>query len=96
MKLWLFWVFWGIDAAICTIVAIFFLLGLANGSVSSFNIVLWIAIWATLAVVIAGSLWLKAAGRPVLGTLLLLVLAIPGLLYGLFLLLFVVTKTSWN
>ena len=88
--------FLGIDALICTIVVVFFLLGLANGSVSSFNIGLWIAILAVLAVIIAGSLWLKAAGYPGFGTILLLVLAIPGILYGLFIFLVAVTKTPWN
>ncbi len=96
MKLWFFWIFWGIDALISTIVAIFFLLGLSNGSVSSFNSGIWIAIWAGLAVIIVGSLWLKAVGYPVLGTILLLVLSIPGILYGLFILLIIVTKPRWN
>jgi hypothetical protein len=95
VKLWLFWLFWGVDALICAIAVLFFLLGLANGSVSSFNIGIWIAIWAALAVILGGSLWLKTAGRPVLGTLLLLVLALPSLLYGLIILLFAVTKTKW-
>jgi hypothetical protein len=96
LKLWLFWVFWGIDALICAIAGVFFLLGLTNGSVSSFNIGIWIAIWAALAVILAGSLWLKAAGHPVIGTVLLLVLAIPGICYGLFVFLFTVTKSTWN
>ncbi len=80
MKLWFFWIFWGIDALICTIVVVFFLLGLADKWVSSFNIGIWIAILAALAVIIAGSLWLKAVGHPVFGTTLLLFLAIPGIL----------------
>ena len=96
LKLWLFWIFWGIDALICTIAVVFFLLGLTNGTVSSFNIGVWIAILAALAVIIGGSLWLKEVGYPVFGTVLLLVLAIPGILYGVFILLVVVTKPSWN
>ena len=96
LKLWLFWIFWGIDALICTVVVVFFLLGLTNGSVSSFNIGIWVAILAALAVIIAGSLWLKGVGHPGFGTMLLLVLAVPGLLYGLFILLVAVTKTPWN
>ena len=95
MKLWWFWLFWGIDALICAIALVFFLLGLTNGSVSSFNAGIWVAIWIALAVLLGGSLWLKAAGRPGLGTLLLLVLAVPALLYGFFILLFAVTKTKW-
>jgi len=96
MKLWLFWILWGIDALIGTIAVVFFLLGLANGTVASFNIGIWIAILAALAVILAGSLGLKTAGHPGFGMVLLLVLAIPGLLYGVFLLLVSVSNTSWN
>ena len=81
---------------ICAVIMVFFFLGMVNGSVSSFNIGIWIVILAALAVIIAGSLWLKAVGHPGFGTMLLLVLAIPGLLYGLFILLVAVTKTPWN
>ena len=94
--MWLFWILWGIDALIGTIAAVFFLLGLANGSVSSFNMGIWIAKLAALAAIIGGSLWLKAIGRPVFGIVLLLVLAIPGILYGFFIVLVSVTKTTWN
>jgi hypothetical protein len=96
VKSWLFWIVGGTDAFICTIIVVFFVLGLVNGSVSSFNIGIWIAILAALTVIMGGSLWLKMHGYPVFGTILLLVLAIPGFLYGLFLLLTIVTKTSWN
>ena len=96
MKLRLFWMLWGFGALICTVILVFFFLGMVNGSVSSFNIGIWIGILAALTVILGGSLWLKKLGYPVLGTILLLVLAIPGLLYGLFIFLILVTKPSWN
>ena len=96
MKLWLFWILWGIDALIGAIAVVFFLVGLTNGTVASFNMGIWIAILAALAVIIGGSLGLKAAGHPGFGTILLLVLAILAVLYGVFILVFVVTGTSWN
>jgi hypothetical protein len=96
LKLKLFWTLWGIDALICAIVAVFFILGVANGSVSSFNIGIWIAIWAALIGVLCGGLWLKVLGYPVWGAILLLILAIPGLLCGIFLVLLVTTNTTWN
>ncbi len=95
MKLRLFWVFFGIDVLICIIVVGFFFIGLIDGSVSSFNFGIWITIWAALAVIVAGSLWLKMLGYPVFGTILLLVLAVPGLICGLILFLTIVTNTSW-
>lgn len=96
MKFWLFWIFWGMDAVIGAIIVVFFWFGLGNGSVSSFNIGIWLAILAALAGILGGSLWLNRLGHPVWGTILLLGLAIPGLLYGIFIVLTLVTNTSWN
>ena len=96
MKAWFFWILFGIDALICAIVLVFFLLGRANEAVSSLNIGIWIAIWGALTAIIAGSLWLKAVEHPIIGTMLLLVVAIPGILYGLFIFLTIVTKSRWN
>lgn len=91
-----FWITWAIDALTIAVALFFFLVGLADGSVSSFNIGIWSALLAALAVVIAGSLWLKAIGRPGLGTVLLLALAIPAVLYALFLLLVILSEAQWN
>jgi hypothetical protein len=91
-----FWVTWAIDALISAIAFFFFLVGLVDGSVSSFNIGIWIALLAALVVVLAGSLWLKAVGRPGLGTMLLLVLAVPCVLYALFLLVVIISGSQWN
>jgi hypothetical protein len=96
LKAWLFWTLWGIDALIGAIAVVFFLLGLEQGTISSFNVGIWIAIFASLAIIIGGSLGLKEAGRPVLGAILLLALAIPGILSGVVLLLVTVSNTSWN
>jgi len=96
MKLRLFWILWGIDALICVITVVFFFIGILDGSVSSFNMGIWMAMLSVLAVIIGGSLWLKRLGHPVMGSVLLGVFAIPGLISGLFLFLFIVTDTSWN
>lgn len=91
-----FWVVWAIDALTGAIVIFFFLFGLVDGSVSAFNIGIWIGILAALAVVVAGSLWLKAIGCPGLGMMLLLVLAVPAVLYALFLLVVIISGSQWN
>lgn len=83
-----FWVPWYIDATISAIVVIFFFVGLADGSVSSFNITIWIIAMAALAVLLPGTLWLKKIGRPGLGTFLLLILAIPAIISALLLITF--------
>jgi len=91
-----FWFPWAIDVVIAIIVLYFFLVGLADGSVSSFNIGLWLLILLGLGSILGGSLWLKTAGHPTLAMVLLLILAIPGLLYGLFLLALVIAAPRWN
>jgi hypothetical protein len=96
MKLRLFWIFWSIDVLIALIVVGFFLVGLYDGSVSDFNIGIWFTMLAVLAVIITGGLWLKNRGHLVIGMVLVLVLAIPGLLSGLILLLTVLSGSSWN
>ena len=91
-----FWIPWAIDAVIATIVVCFFLWGLADGSVSAFNIGLWVLILGGLAAVVGGSLWLRSIGRPGLGAALSWVLAVPGLLAGLFFLILIVANPRWN
>lgn len=91
-----FWVLWAIDALISAIALFFFLVGVADGSVSSFNLGIWIVLLAALTAVVGGSLWLKAIGRRGLGTLLLLVLAVPGILLALFFLVLIISEPRWN
>jgi uncharacterized membrane protein YhaH (DUF805 family) len=91
-----FWVPWGMAAVVTMVAVYFFFVGLADGSVSSFNAGLWALILLVTIGVTAGSLILKKRGRPGLGSLLALVLAFPGLLAGLFLLLILITQPRWN
>jgi hypothetical protein len=91
-----FWVPWGVAAVVTSVVVLFFLLGLNDGTVSSFNAGLWtLLLLGTLGVTI-GSLFLKTRGRPGLGALLALVLALPGFLAGLFFLLILILQPRWN
>ena len=50
-----FWFVWGFDALIAAIFLFFFFWGLSDGTVSSFNIVLWLGILAGLAGILGGS-----------------------------------------
>jgi hypothetical protein len=79
----LFRVLWWFDLLVAGVVSYFFLVGLTDGSVSSFNAGL-------------GSKALHAAGKAKLGVLLLLVLAVPGALAALFLILVLTTNPRWN
>ena len=91
-----FWVFWGIDAVIAAIFVLFFIIGLADGSVSSFNIVLWLGILAALGGVLWGGYALRAAGRTGTAIALTMVPAVPGALAGLFFLAIIIINPKWN
>ena len=91
-----FWILWAIDAVIAGIVIFFFVWGLADGSVSSFNGGLWLLILAGVSAVVGGSLTLQRAGQRAIAFVLLLVLAVPGMLFGLFVLLLIITNPRWN
>ena len=84
-------------SALTTLVAVtFFFIGVADGSVSSFNLALWIGLLS----VMGASLWagfaLRARGRTGWAIAALAVTAVPGVLAALFLLLVLVTQPRWN
>jgi hypothetical protein len=89
-------VLWGFDALVAAVVVFFFLWGVADGTVSSFNIVLWLSTLAIVGVVVGGSLALRKAGQSVAAFALLAVLAIPGLGFTLFLVAVLVFQPRWN
>ncbi|MCB0569462.1 MAG: osmoprotectant transporter permease [Phaeodactylibacter sp.] len=91
-----FWALWSFDACITMVVLYFFFIGLADGSVSSFNMGIWLLLLGALAAIMLGSLWLKGLEKLLLAKLLLAVLAVPGLLYLLFMLMIIITKPRWN
>lgn len=92
----LFWTLFSIDGAIALIVLFFFFAGLGDGSVSSFNMTLWLAILGVLAAILGGGLLLKSTSHPYLASAVLLILAIPGLLYGVFILGAIILQPRWN
>ena len=77
-----FWTLFGIGSAVFLVLLGFFLAGLGDRSVSSFNIAIWLPLVGVPAAVLWGGLRLKAAGRPGLAAALLALLAVPGLLVG--------------
>jgi hypothetical protein len=91
-----FWLSWSIDAVIAAIVLYFFFEGLADSSVSSFNMLLWLGLLAGVGAVVGGSLLLRVMDKPILGIVLSLVLALPGLLIGLFFLVLILSHPRWN
>lgn len=92
----LFKILWCVDALAALIVLYFFFVGLADGTVSSFNMGLWFFVLAILAVIMLGSIWLRLHQHPALAILLLCSLAIPVLLYLLFILVALCGNARWN
>lgn len=92
----IFWTFWFVNAATAAVLVYFFFAGAADGSVSSFNIGLWLGILAACFVVVAGSLALRGRGHAVLALLLLIPGAAATTLYALFIILIIATGARWN
>jgi len=74
----------------------FFLVGLADGSVSSFNMGLWLALLAIAGLSTGAGYALRARGRFGLAIAALSVTAMPGLLAAVFLLTVLLTDARWN
>jgi hypothetical protein len=91
-----FWILWGFDAVITMVVLYFFVTGLADGSITSANLGIWFILLLLVAGVLGGSLLLKAGEHLTIAKILLALLAVPGLIYLLFILLVVIGKPRWN
>jgi len=91
-----FWIPWSIDLVVAVIAVYFFFVGLADGSVSSFNMGLWLVILSALGGIVGGSLALRSAARTRVAIALVTLLAIPSALIGLFYLVLLVAPVRWN
>ena len=92
----LFWILWGIDAIVAAIFIYFFIIGLIDGSVSSFNLALWLVILGALGALLFGSHALRASGKVLIANLLLGLLAIPGIFAAVLSLMMIVSPPNWN
>jgi len=86
----------GIDIIAALVVVYFFIIGLGDGSVSPFNMQLWLGILAGIAAVLGGGLFLNTKGQRIAANLVLLILAAPSALFGLFMLSIIILQPRWN
>jgi hypothetical protein len=93
---WLFLASFAGALAVSATLSLFFLWGLLDESISSFNIGLWLAVMALAVGIPVLGRHLRTRGRIGLAIAVLSVLALPGLLYVLFALLLIATVTRWN
>jgi hypothetical protein len=88
--------FLAVASAVLAVAVYFFAIGIADGSVSSFNILLWLVMLVCLGSIVAGGYGLNAHGRRKTATALLAVLAVPGILAAIFILALIVFQPRWN
>lgn len=91
-----FKIIWAFDALISVVILVFFFIGLTDGTVSAFNMGLWLLILAVLSAIMFGSIWLRSHQQRALATILLLVLAVPGFLYLAFICIMVFGGVKWQ
>lgn len=92
----LFRILFVINALAAAVLIYFFLEGLSDGTVSSYNGGLWAGTLAALAAILGGGVVLNAAGKRGLAIAVLLILAIPATLFGLWVLAMIVLQPRWN
>ncbi|HEY2864180.1 MAG TPA: osmoprotectant transporter permease [Casimicrobiaceae bacterium] len=91
-----FRILWAVDVAAALVALAFFAIGIEDGTVSPFNIVLWIALLAGLAVIVFGSNALYLKGQHGLAFILAGVLAAPATLACLLLGFLLISRASWH
>jgi hypothetical protein len=86
----------GISVAVAAVAVTFFLIGIADGSVSSFNIGIWTLLLAGIAVVLWAGAYLRGRQSTGLAIAVLCVTAVPGVVGALFILLVLILQPRWN
>ena len=86
----------GIDIVAAAVVVYFFIVGLADRSISLHNADLWAGLLLSIAAIIAAGITLRRNERTVMAILVLGFLAAPTLLYGVFILTVILSGQRWN
>ncbi|MFT3730174.1 MAG: hypothetical protein QM780_01945 [Hyphomicrobium sp.] len=84
------------DAAALLIAVYFFFVGIGDGSISSFNITLWLTVLAVLIGVPAAGYALRTRGELAKANLVLALVGVPTILAGLFVLTILISQPRWN
>ncbi|RUP09718.1 hypothetical protein [Hyphomicrobium sp.] len=91
-----FWLFLTVDAIALLIAAYFFFVGIGDGTVSSFNIGLWLPLLAGMAAILGVGYWFQTEGKTGMANGVLAILAVPAILAGLFVLSILIAQPRWN
>ncbi len=91
-----YWVFLTVDAIALLIAAYFFFIGIGDGTVSSFNITLWLAVLAGIIAILGLGYHFRTQGQTAMANGVLAILAVPAILAGLFVLSILIAQPRWN
>ncbi|MGB3448155.1 MAG: hypothetical protein WBA48_15800 [Xanthobacteraceae bacterium] len=94
--MWIYHLFLTVAAAALAVALYFFGVGLADGSVSSFNMVMWLALLAGLGGIVFSGVAIDRSGKRAAAIAVLAIVAVPALLAALFFLVLIVTQPHWN
>lgn len=84
-------------ASLALLVAVyFFAIGLGDGTVSSFNIVMWLALLCGLLGIVGGGWLLDTRGHRGAAMMVLAIVAVPAILAGIAILMMIVLQPRWN
>ncbi|SFV28009.1 hypothetical protein [Hyphomicrobium facile] len=88
--------FLAVDIAALVLALYFFVVGIADGSVSSFNILLWLGVLGGISAIIAVGYTLKTNERRGPANAVLAVLALPAIAAALFVVTLLIAQPRWN
>ncbi|MCC6717158.1 MAG: hypothetical protein IT555_04680 [Acetobacteraceae bacterium] len=92
----LFATLFALNVAAALVALTFFVIGLADGSVTSFNILIWAALLGVVFTMPWAGWAVRMRGRKRLGMLLLLPVAVPAIAAGVMLVLLLVMRPDWR
>lgn len=85
-----------VNAIALGILAFFFLWGLQDGTVSAFNILLWLAMLALPSATLIGGAAAWRKGQRALSLVVLLIPATPALFFAIFFLAVIILQPNWH
>lgn len=88
--------FFACSLIVAAIAFVFFAIGLGDGSVSSFNMALWLALLGVVVAVPWAGHALRSRGKIGVAIAVLGIVAVPGFLGGLLVLLLLLLQPRWN
>jgi len=91
-----FWILWIFNALMSLIPIYFFFIGLADGSVDSDNMGIWMILLAVVALIMGGTYWLKTKNQIKAAKVVLIIAAIPSILAIIFMSVAIFGDVRWN